>query len=469
MRLIIKITALLSGATVLAAVAWQLRAPGVESLDGANFLYALRRYDLAAHMPHFPGYPVYIALARIAAQLLPDQVSALQLPGVIAWAAALPLLWLAMARRLGAGAASAATTVAAFAPLSLLTAGQASSDALGTAFLVAAGALVALGTPSGAEPSRAPRLALLGVGLAGLALGVRASLFPAVGAIVVAALVLQPERRRATISAFAGGLLLWAVPFAWAVGPDLPTLARSFLAGHFLTWGGTALVTGDPIGRAADWLGLCATYVLALPAAGGSPLRWIAGPAVVALLALGVARLQPRDRVVGLALLAPYVVWLLLGQNPEKPRHLLPIVPVVAVLVGIGFASCGTRARLAGALAGGALAAVTVSLGMQQAAQASPAVQMAQWLPEHYPREGTQLFLGPSERVIGVMEPGYRAEYAPDLDEVHRRISTFRHRPPVLLISDEIPGASGEPVAVFSRNPLVDPHRSKITLYEVQQ
>lgn len=469
MRLIIKISSYLGAAVLLGAVAWQLRAPGVEGLDGANFLHALQRYDLAAHMPHFPGYPVYIALARVAAQLLPDPVSALQLPGVVAWAAALPLLWLAARQRLGPSAAWAATTVSAFAPLSLLTAGQASSDALGTALLAAAGSLVALGTRAGAEPARAPRLALLGVGLSAVALGVRASLFPAVGAIVLAALVLQPGRRRATLGAFAAGMLLWAVPFAWAVGPDLPALAGSFLEGHFLTWGGTALVTGDPTGRAADWLGLFATYVLALPAAGGSPLRWIAGPAVVALLALGVARSGPRDRVVGLALLAPYVLWLLVGQNPEKPRHLLPVVPVVAVLVGIGYASLGTRARLAGALAGGALAAVTLSLGMQQAAQPSPAVQMAQWLPDHYPQEGTQLFLGPSERVLGVMEPGYRAEYAPDLDEVHRRISTFRHRSPVLLVSDEIPGAAGEPVAVFSRNPLVDPHRPRITLYEVHQ
>ncbi len=467
LRLSIKIVYVLTATSRVAATAWMSRAPGVEDLDGANFVHALSVYDLALHMPHFPGYPVYIAAARVAAQLVGDPVSALQLPGVLAWGLALGLLWLAMEPRFGKGGAWASVAVLSFAPLSFLAAGQASSDALGTGMLTAAGALVALG--AGSEPRRGRLMTLLGVGLAGLVLGVRASLFPAVGAVLLAGLLLDRASRQACIGAFAAGVLLWAVPFAFVVGPDLPLLAGEFLQGHFFSWGGTALVTGDPAGRLGDWAALTATHVLAMPAAGGSPLRWIAGPAVLALLLLGLSRLDRREQLIGLALLAPYGLWLLLGQNPEKPRHLLPLVPVVAVLVGVGFASLDPRARLVGAAAGLALAATTLSLGAQQASEPSPAVQLAQWLPEHYPREGTQLFLGPSERVLSVTTPGYRAEYAPDAQEVERRLNVFLHQPRVLLVTDEVQGAGGESVATFRRNPLVNPHRPSLTLYEVSR
>src|SRR5262252_5664969 len=39
-------------------------APSLEDIDSINFALGLRRFDVANHQPHPPGYPVYIALGR---------------------------------------------------------------------------------------------------------------------------------------------------------------------------------------------------------------------------------------------------------------------------------------------------------------------------------------------------------------------------------------------------------------------
>src|SRR5919109_3285326 len=41
-------------------------APSLEDIDSINFALGLRDFDPAAHQPHPPGYPVYIALGRIS-------------------------------------------------------------------------------------------------------------------------------------------------------------------------------------------------------------------------------------------------------------------------------------------------------------------------------------------------------------------------------------------------------------------
>src|SRR5678816_1758006 len=45
-------------------------APSLEDIDSINFALGLHHYDPALHQPHPPGYPVYIALGRLALALI---------------------------------------------------------------------------------------------------------------------------------------------------------------------------------------------------------------------------------------------------------------------------------------------------------------------------------------------------------------------------------------------------------------
>src|SRR3954463_5379427 len=41
-------------------------APALEDIDSMNFALGLHHYDPALHQPHPPGYPVFIAVGRLA-------------------------------------------------------------------------------------------------------------------------------------------------------------------------------------------------------------------------------------------------------------------------------------------------------------------------------------------------------------------------------------------------------------------
>src|SRR5213079_2382876 len=41
-------------------------APSLEDIDSVNFALGVEHFDVAKHRPHPPGYPVYIALGKVA-------------------------------------------------------------------------------------------------------------------------------------------------------------------------------------------------------------------------------------------------------------------------------------------------------------------------------------------------------------------------------------------------------------------
>ncbi len=41
-------------------------ATSLEDIDSVNFALGVRDFDVATHRPHPPGYPVYIALGKVA-------------------------------------------------------------------------------------------------------------------------------------------------------------------------------------------------------------------------------------------------------------------------------------------------------------------------------------------------------------------------------------------------------------------
>ena len=53
-----------------------LRARTPDDYDSIGFVLALDRYDLTRQQPHFPGYPVYVALARGARAVLVQPLDA---------------------------------------------------------------------------------------------------------------------------------------------------------------------------------------------------------------------------------------------------------------------------------------------------------------------------------------------------------------------------------------------------------
>ena len=44
-------------------------SPGLEDIDSLNFALGLRDFDPTRHQPHPPGYPLFIALGKLARKI----------------------------------------------------------------------------------------------------------------------------------------------------------------------------------------------------------------------------------------------------------------------------------------------------------------------------------------------------------------------------------------------------------------
>src|SRR4029079_16865786 len=84
---------------VLAIVFLALHLPylpkSLEDVDSINFALGVRRFDVAHHQPHPPGYPIYIAAAKAAHAIVAPEARALGVLSVVSGAiGVLALAWL---------------------------------------------------------------------------------------------------------------------------------------------------------------------------------------------------------------------------------------------------------------------------------------------------------------------------------------------------------------------------------------
>lgn len=474
-------------AALVALSRWLLHPAAPDDPDALNFTLGMARgFDLARLQPHFPGYPVYMALGIGLTRLgVPALTAATAISAVASGAAALGLSLIAArlaavrlaadpltSDRLGAGperparrldlagepgrAAASVLVLSLVAWLPCFLGSSALSDALGAAIAVAAFAALCL------EPARPAAGGLL----AGLLLGARASYWPLVPAFLVLA-SRSPRGLRRALAGLAAGALAWAVPFVAAVGPRrLGSLAAQHLAGHFGAWGGTVATRPDLLARAA-------AFARGLTFDGLAPSA-PALAAIVATVLLAVAR-DPRARaalrsprtagVVGLVLL-PYALWAFLAQNVvEQPRHLLPLVEGGLILLAIALARHPLALLATAALA----ASATLPLALERLAVPSPPAQAASWIAANADPASTAVVAGRTVRFFQEMPAPFTVRQHGWLSEVVVDLSRFDRLPSTILLTSEVDLHSGlgaasplpdqwriEPGPQFCRDPRID-------------
>jgi hypothetical protein len=373
-------------------------APALEDVDSVNFALGVRRFDVAQHQPHPPGYPLFIGLAKLSTAsvrpLAPSGAPATwpEARGIALWGAifgalsGLPLFVLFRALDGHAWRAALAVLVTFANPLFWFNASRPLSDIPGLAVTLVAQALLVMAFARQQQATRGPagapidrralldsgRLFVLGALVAGLAIGMRSQsawLTPP-----LLALVLVDRVGRDVAGALLGGTItyaigvaLWLVPlFVLTGGPAGYLAAVSAQAGEDIA-GVDLLATNFTLRRLA--IALLHTFVY----------PWVTTPlAAVALVAagIGVVALAWRDRrtllVLALAV-GPYLPFHLGFQESFTTRYALPFVPVVAWLAVRGLSVFGGLAAAVGS-AGLVVASLAVGLPATFAygAEASP-------------------------------------------------------------------------------------------------
>jgi hypothetical protein len=363
---------------VIAAV-WLLAhlaslSPALEDIDSINFALGLHHYDPALHQPHPPGYPVFIAVGRIALAVIH-----LVAPGIsYVRADALALaIWSAIggaiaivaagflfremtsdADRAGAvgfwGALFLAVT-----PLFWITGLRPMSDMFGLGVALAAQALLLHGAcgadlvPASAEASAGHRSLgkggrsanqslIIGAAIAGLAAGIRTQTVPLTVPMLLYALFMQ--RRRGLwllrpLAAFVVAALAWGIPLLVLTGGvDGYLRALGSQAGEDFAW--VDMLWANPSPRA---IAVAVYDSFLLPFA--TP---VAGAIVLGVVAIAKLRMLFNDRR-ALLLLAvafgPYTVFHLLFQEAANLRYATPLVPAFAF--GAAFLVCSLDGRRA--------------------------------------------------------------------------------------------------------------------------
>ncbi len=432
--------------------------PWPDDWDGLGFVQSIRGFDLARFAPHPPGYPVYVAMLRVASWLASSPIGAANAVAVVSAVVALAALAAAAKKRFSAGVSLSVLLATAATPLVWRCSSAIGSEA--PAFACASLALVGLA-------GQDARGACAAGTFVGLGLGVRASWAP----LFVPLLLLAPRgtRGRAAVAASVAALA-WAIPFVWIVGPSrLAALMKTHLVGHASRWGGTAITDPvrarylardlfvDGLGAGKDALGV------AIVAAGT-----VAG--AVALLAW--RRHSWRGVRSAAIVLVPYLVWIAVGQNlRQQPRHALPLVVALAAALGLAGA-LDRRCRAPVALLF-ALAAVRSGEDAYDRRTIPPVgaqlVALVHRLPD---RSRIMVFGGPSARFFENTELASQARSVGSLGDVLLALERVDRLPARVFVTSEVervdePDSRFDVLAVLSRPPRLDRRAPTLEVFEM--
>jgi len=363
------------GAVVLVCVASRLATTisYIEDPDSLRFALSVAdEYDVAALQPHFPGYPVFWAVAELFYAPSGTFSASFSMVGGLATAG---LIW-GLLRLCSVSLRSvegwALTSIVALNPLLWLMGNRYMPDLLGTAWAVATLAVL-LRTVSTERDGIDERMALVGIVLTGLLAGLRLSYLPLLLVPVPLALWHSSVRGRLVLAG-AGSVAVWLVPMILDTGLwTLVDVAWEQTTGHFTDFGGTVQTESDLGRRVLGTVqGLWADGFGAWWP-GRHPLTALVGVGILGTGGLGLCRLWTREKrtdrrlwVLAACVLA-YGLWMFFFQNVvHKSRHVLPILALLLPFPALGAAALWRMKtwapRGAALLAVGAYAVVTLVL-----------------------------------------------------------------------------------------------------------
>lgn len=316
--------------TLVCAVSrWLARPASFWEWDEILFGRALREFDVTKHSPHPPGFPVFVAMSKVANWVLHDEFRALVAVNFL-FASLLGAALFYLYREIfnDRRIAVTAALLCCFLPNMWVYSCAPRSDTPALVLGLIGLTLVLLGRTS-------RRALLLGCAVLGVSMGVRVTVLPVMGTVTALVLLGWLRRREWRVVALclaiiALGIVSWYVPLIWQHGWRA---YREVSASHsqFLLFDDSILSQGIN----GWWSRRVRRFFWDLW--GDAWIAWT----VYGLSALGMLMLAVRKRWAALgwllAAFVPYLLFSFLLNNPmQTVFYAMPFEPLYAALMAAG-------------------------------------------------------------------------------------------------------------------------------------
>lgn len=299
----------------------------IEDPDSLRFALGVIDFDLSLLQPHFPGYPVYIAVVKLFYFLLGYYHVAFAITGGIS----IFLLVLAAEKLQGhfyPRSSNYFISILVFlSPIFWLMSNRFMPDLLGLAVL--AWCLVFY-----VEERNRAYAGTCFFFLAGLLAGIRLSYLPFLLVPFAYSFIWNGSRLKKAAAGLAG-IGIWLAPMIIDTGlHDLVAAGRMQAEGHFNDWGGTVITEPDTTSRLVAFIRGIWADGLGMYWQERSVLTVFSSVIFLLIILIYISR-KPRSLPFWLLLSAAvYAAWALLWQNILfNPRHLMPLVLVLLFIV----------------------------------------------------------------------------------------------------------------------------------------
>ncbi|MFC3883158.1 nucleoporin-interacting protein [Bacillus songklensis] len=302
-------------------------SPYAASWDQVDFALALKRYDLLAMQPHFPGYPYFILGGTFVNQFVNNPAQALAIFNSIMMLSATVPIYLLAKRYQTFSQAWLTTALIQSSSYMLLIVTQPMSEGAAMAAFWWYGWSLHL-----AKENRKFLFQIIPLFLFSIVLGIRLSYLPFVSGILLLWWhewkILKSWKRLFILCSFAVFFqLIWLFAVMASEGGVISffKLALSFTNGHFHEWGGTAATDDHSFLQRAltlifyniIWTGICSQSFLILFLY------------TLLLFFIYLKRLTLKADAWLAMMGIVYFIWALFGQNIDKPRHVIPVAAII--------------------------------------------------------------------------------------------------------------------------------------------
>ena len=465
----------------------------LEGWDSIDFALGLHDYDIAYYQPHFPGYPVYMSFCWLVHLFTDSDILALTIPGAVFGSAALiPLFYLAK-RMFSQETALLASVIYIVNPLCWLQSEKAFSDATGLFFIILSAQLLFFACTSRAY---ALRYLIMGSVMLGICLGVRLSYFPF---IILWLYVLQTLSKskegntkiRYGLLAFVIGICIWLVPLVCYTGlKSLMINGFNFTFGHFGDWGGSIATSQNVFSRFSGFMWSVFCNGLGFWCYDTSIFRIL--PSIIMgvgiALYLRPAKFDYTTRFITFYML-PYFLWVFLGQNLEKPRHVLPLIPLIIICISAGlvrlreskytypYLSLSKHKHFSayhlfiGILIIG-MSIISISLVYAHKNEPIAQIQLLSYMKRNYDTPSTRIYCWETKRFFEYYAPAWDTRRVRNVNDLQYDIESSLITPEIMLSTSKIRGINSitnksKIVAEFKNDRYINNPYNKLTLYDL--